>query len=84
MAVGVRVSVTTLQTIVTGGNLARNVQRRACQLTLKKLFTMLDKRGFLWYIILMNNDMRSFEVWILISIVLFIATLGFGFYIESI
>ena len=33
---------------------------------------------------IMNDDMRSFEIWILIGIVLFIGTLAFGFYIESI
>ena len=32
----------------------------------------------------MNDDMRSFEIWLLISIVLFISTIAFGFYIESI
>ena len=32
----------------------------------------------------MNNDMRTFEIWILISMVLFIATVAFGFYIESV
>jgi len=66
------------------GNLACNLPHAAYQLTIKKFRKSLDKVTFLWYIILMNNDMRSFEVWILISIVLFIATLGFGFYIESI
>ena len=45
---------------------------------------MLDKGAFVWYIITMKDDMRSFEIWILISIVLFIGTLAFGFYIESI
>ena len=44
----------------------------------------LDKHPFVWYIITMNNDMRAFEIWILISIVLFISTIAFGFYIESI
>ena len=32
----------------------------------------------------MNNDIRTFEIWILIGIALFIGTLAFGFYIESI
>ena len=50
----------------------------------KKLKKSLDNDTELWYIILMNNDMRTFEIWILISIVLFISTLAFGFYIESI
>ena len=61
------------------------------------IFTLaLDKRPFMGYIIVMigshmnknknriKNDLHSFEVWILISIVLFIATLAFGFYIESV
>ena len=32
----------------------------------------------------MNNDIRTFEIWILICIVLFMATVGMGIYIESI
>ncbi len=44
----------------------------------------IDFGPFVGYIITMNNDMRAFEVWILISIVLFVGTLAFGFYIESI
>ena len=44
----------------------------------------LDKHLNLCYIISMNNDIRTFEIWILIGIVLFIGTLAFGFYIESI
>jgi hypothetical protein len=45
---------------------------------------VIDFGPFVRYIITMNNDMRSFEIWILISIVLFIGTLAFGFYIESV
>ena len=43
----------------------------------------LDKPPVLWYIVTMKNDLYSFEIWILISIILFIGTLAFGFYIES-
>ena len=45
---------------------------------------MLDKPPFVCYIITMKDDLYSFEIWILISIILFIGTLAFGFYIESI
>ena len=40
-------------------NLARNVPHAGCQLTLKKLFTTLDKGGFLCYIITMNARIRD-------------------------
>jgi len=32
----------------------------------------------------MNNDIRTFEIWILIGITLFIATICFGIYIEKV
>ena len=44
----------------------------------------------LWYTIRMKeiknmkNDLHSFEIWILICLILFIATVATGFYIESI
>jgi len=31
-----------------------------------------------------KNDLRSFEIWILISLVLFVATIAFGIYIEKV
>ena len=36
-------------------NLARSLQHAECQLTLRKLFTMLDKGAFVWYIVSMRS-----------------------------
>ena len=44
-------------------NLAQKLPHAECQLTLKKLFTTLDKVMFLWYIILMKANKDLIPNW---------------------